>query len=93
MKRSVLVAVCLLFVSGCATTGAGIVKNVPTRMFQARVPLYNMQKYPAEVMIRAVAEGLDVSSSGEIKLVLPAPVVGGKLETYPGKYFGKMLFQ
>jgi len=87
MKRIILLILCIFIISGCATT------QVPYKNFQASVPTYNMNKYPFNVMIRVTSEGLDAQSSSDMVLILPAPVIGGKTETYVGKYFGKMLLQ
>lgn len=87
MKRIISLIFLVLIVSGCATP------QVPFRNFQASVPTYNANKYPLNVMIRITREDVDMQSSSDMLLVLPAPVAGGKVQTYVGRYFGKMLFQ
>jgi len=87
MKKIISLFFLALIVSGCATP------QVPFRTFQASVPAYNAGKYPLNVMIRITREDVDMQSSSDMLFVLPAPVAGGKVQTYVGKYFGKMLLQ
>lgn len=87
MKRVILLILCVFLASGCATVSA------PYRNFQASVPTYNMNKYPLNVVMRITREDADMQSSDSMMFILPAPVIGGKVQTYVGRYFGKMLFQ
>lgn|GEM_PF-2587991 len=87
MKKIISLFFLALIASGCATP------QVPFRNFQASVPTYNADKYPLSVMIRVTREDVDMQSSSDMLLNLPAPVAGGKVQTYIGRYFGKMLLQ